>query len=97
MTNAASADLSALAQDLSVISQTSAAAAAQQVIQQAAQRVQAEAQSLAPVKTGALRDSISIKYPSPTSAIIGPQVSYGVYQEFGTGSRGEFEIGRAHV
>lgn len=90
MNRAASADLSALAADLAYASQKGIDAAAQQVIQQAAQRVQAEAQTRAPVKSGRLRNSISIQYPTPTSAIIGPQVEYGVYQEFGTGSRGEF-------
>jgi phage gpG-like protein len=64
--------------------------AAKQIIMQTAMKVQSEAQTRAPIKSGRLRDSISIQYPTPLSAVIGPQVSYGVYQEFGTGSRGEF-------
>lgn len=90
MADAASADLTALARDLANASGIAMVAAAQQVIQSAAVEVQMAAQAAAPVKTGALRDSITISYPEPTTAIIGPKVDYGVYQEFGTGSRGEF-------
>jgi HK97 gp10 family phage protein len=92
MVNAASIDLSNLAKDL-MAAGTSINVAAQKVIQDTAMRVQSEAQSRAPVKSGRLRNSISIKYPNPLTAIIGPQVEYGVYQEFGTGSRGEFPTG----
>lgn len=56
----------------------------------AAQEIQQEAQTLAPIKSGRLRNSISIRYPNPMEAVVGPQVAYGVYQEFGTGERGEF-------
>jgi phage gpG-like protein len=90
MANAASADLAALAADLAAAGNTGINTAAERIIRQAAQRVQAEAQTQAPVRSGRLRNSISIQYPTPTTAIIGPQVEYGVYQEFGTGSRGEF-------
>jgi len=87
---AASADLTALAKDLANASGRGIEMSTQQIIMQAAQRVQSEAQTMAPVKSGRLRNSISIKYPDNHSAIIGPQVEYGVYQEFGTGTRGEF-------
>lgn len=90
MANAASADLSKLAADLSAASGTGIQRAAEQIIQQTAQKVQAEAQTRAPVRSGRLRNSISIKYVNATTALIGPEVDYGVYQEFGTGSRGEF-------
>jgi hypothetical protein len=92
MGNAATVDLSNLAKDL-VAAGTSINVAAQKVIQDIALRVQSESQSRAPVKSGRLRNSISIRYPDPLTAIIGPQVEYGVYQEFGTGSRGEFPTG----
>ena len=88
--SAASADLTKLAQDLASAGNVDIHHSAERLIQQAAQRVQAEAQTKAPVKSGRLRDSISIIYPNRTTAIIGPQVEYGVYQEFGTGERGEF-------
>ena len=93
MANAGTADLSSLVADMASASGTGAFDAARTLIVQGAMKVQAEAQTLAPVKSGRLRNSISIKYPTPLTAIIGPQVEYGVYQEFGTGSRGEFPTG----
>lgn len=90
MADAATADLSSLAADLARASGTAMTQAAQQVIRQAALEVQAAAQAAAPVRTGALRQSISIGYPEPLTAVIGPHVDYGAYQEYGTGSRGEF-------
>lgn len=90
MNNAASADLTSLASDFAYASNQGMFKAAQQIVQSTAVSVQSEAQTRAPVKSGALRDSIIIKYLSALSAIIGPQVNYGVYQEFGTGTRGEF-------
>ena len=88
--NAATADLSALAKDLASASGADFLNTAEQVIQQAAQRVQSEARTRAPVRSGALRDSIAITYVNRLTAVIAPQVPYGVYQEFGTGSRWEF-------
>jgi HK97 gp10 family phage protein len=93
MDSAATADLASLAADLEAASGQGFLLSAQQVIQQTAQKVQAAAQSMAPVKSGALRDSISIGYPDPMTAVIGPHVAYGAYQEFGTGTRGEFPTG----
>jgi HK97 gp10 family phage protein len=90
MASAASANLAALAADLSAASGQPMMHSAQQIIQQSAQRVQSEAQTRAPVRSGRLRNSISIRYNGPLSATIGPQVPYAAYQEFGTGSRGEF-------
>jgi HK97 gp10 family phage protein len=87
---AASADLAALAADLSAASGQPMMTTASQIIQQAAQRVQAEAQTRAPVKTGRLKSSIAIRYIGPLTAIVGPNVDYAAYQEFGTGTRGEF-------
>jgi len=91
--NAVTADLVSLADDLEKASGQGIMASAQQVLQQSAQRVQAAAQTLAPVKTGALRDSITIGYPDPLTAVIGPHVDYAAYQEYGTGTRGEFPTG----
>lgn len=97
MDNAATADLTALAQDLTYASQQGYAQAATQVIQQAAQQVQKIAQTLVPVKSGALRDSITIRYPDVLSAEIGPTLNYGTYQEYGTGTRGEFPTGMYQI
>ena len=90
MADAVTADLASLAADLEAASGQGILLSAQKVLQQSAQRVQAAAQSMAPVKTGALRDSITIGYPDPLTAVIGPHVPYATFQEYGTGSRGEF-------
>lgn len=51
--------------------------------------VQAQAQQFAPVDTGTLRSSISVQFVGGflrgvVTAIIGPEVEYGGYVEFGT-------------
>ena len=48
------------------------------------------AQAYAPVKSGKLRDTITIARPDPLTAVIGPTQPYGSFQEFGTATRGEF-------
>lgn len=90
---AATADLRKLAESMADAQQTGAQQIAQNLIKQAAVQVQSVSQSLAPIKTGALRGSITITYETSTRAVIGPHVIYGPYQEFGTGSRGEFPTG----
>lgn len=89
----ATADLQVLAARMAKARNEGIQKAAHDVIQDAATKIQATAQSLAPVKTGALKESITIRYTGPTSAVIGPNVSYGIYQELGTGSKGEFPTG----
>lgn len=89
-TNAATADLTALVADLQAASAGGMQKSAHDVLQQGAVRTQAESQLRAPVKTGALRTSIAITWSSPLEVVIGPKVDYGVFQEFGTGERGEF-------
>ena len=43
----------------------------------------------APVSTGALRESISVKFSrNRTTAFIRPEKAHGVYQEYGTGTAG---------
>ena len=51
--------------------------------------VRAEAQANCPVDTGRLRESIEVQSLDGTSVIIGPTAEYGVYVEFGTGSKGD--------
>jgi phage gpG-like protein len=87
---AASANLRSLAADLAHASGQGIEQAAAQVVREYAGKIQDQAMQFAPVKTGALRDSITVSFDSATSATIGPRVPYGPYQEFGTGSRGEF-------
>jgi HK97 gp10 family phage protein len=90
MADAASVDLQSLAADFAYASNQGMAQAATEVIRQAAQSIQQQAQANAPVRTGRLRDSITIHYTDVFRASIGPTVPYGVFQEYGTGSRGEF-------
>jgi len=87
---AASADLRQLAIDLDQASGMGIQWAAAEVVKQAAYGIQQLAMQYAPVRTGALRDSIQVSFSGPLSATIGPRVAYGPYQEFGTASRGDF-------
>ena len=89
-TNAATADLISLVDDLKVASGDDLEREAGQIIAQTAQRVASIARAKAPKKTGKLASSINVRYVSPLSAEIGPEVDYGVFQEFGTGTRGEY-------
>ena len=62
------------------------------VLRRAALAIQADAQALAPVDTGALRSSISTTVEGDgrfgaMTAEIGPTVEYGIYQEFGTSTQ----------
>lgn len=56
---------------------------ATQVVAKAAHDVEATAKTLAPVDTGALRNSISTSLRG-ASAEVGPTVNYAPYVEFGT-------------
>lgn len=86
------ADLSGLANNFAAASGQSFQRAAADLVTSYANQVASIAQSLAPVKTGALKDSITVHRPTAMSAVIGPATSihYAAYQEFGTRSRGEF-------
>lgn len=88
--NAATADLTRIANNLAYASGEGAQKVASKVVHDYAERLRAEAQTMAPVKTGTLRDSITIHYDGPLKATIGPEVPYGVFQEFGT--KGPYEI-----
>lgn len=95
--SAASADLSSLAADLAAASDKGMFVSAQEIIRTAAVRIQHEAQTRAPVKSGRLKESISVRYTGPLSAVIGPSVHYAPYQEYGTGERGEFPTGAYEI
>lgn len=67
-------------------------AAGSAALRRAAYAIQADAQALAPVDTGALRSSISTTVTGDgrfgaMAAEIGPTVEYGIYQEFGTSTQ----------
>ena len=66
--------------------------AVDRILINAGDQIAATAQMLAPRKTGRLQMSISVSY-SPGKVVVGPTVLYGVYQEYGTGTRGEFPTG----
>ena len=55
-----------------------------QVVRKTAHDVQADAQSRAPVDTGALRSSIGVTSRGALSATVSPSVNYSHYVEFGT-------------
>lgn len=90
MTNAATADLTALADDLARASGIGIYQAGQQLVAQGATIVQAQARSYAPKRTGFLAQSITVSFPDPLTAVIGPTARYGVFQEYGT--RGPYII-----
>ena len=75
-----------LAADLSAAA-LSARAKAPLAVRKAAYDVQAGGQALAPVDTGATRNSIGVDFDSSDgfSATIGPTTAYAPYLEFGTG------------
>jgi len=89
-TNAVTADLINLIDDLKIASGEDIEREAGQIIAQTAQRVASVSRAKAPKKTGKLANSIHVRYLSPLSVEVGPNVDYGVFQEFGTGTRGEF-------
>ena len=51
--------------------------------------VRAEAQANCPKDTGRLSDSIVVQSESGNSITIGPTADYGIYVEYGTGSKGD--------
>jgi len=89
-TVAASAEITGLANDLSAASGQKIEKAAASILQTSAQRIVHEAQVRAPVDTGKLQASIHARWITPMQVEIGPGVDYGVFQEFGTATRGEF-------
>lgn len=86
------ADLTGLSANFAAASGQSFAHAAAELVTSYGQQVCQTAQSLAPIKTGALKESITVQHPSPLTAVIGParSIHYAAYQEFGTRTRGEF-------
>ena len=77
-------ELNSLAADLGKVG-ASAAHKARQAVAKSAADVQRVSQGLAPVDTGALKNSIGFDLrESGLAAEIGPTVHYGAYVEFGT-------------
>jgi HK97 gp10 family phage protein len=86
------ANLVGLSKNFAAASGQTFEAAAGQLVTSYGNQVTQIAQSLAPVKTGALKESITVHYPSRLTAVISPasNIGYARYQEFGTSTRGEF-------
>lgn len=83
--------LQQLAQDLADASGDKFTSVAKNLVLDTANQVQTFAQAYAPVRTGALRNSIHILILSGgLTAQVMTDVPYAVYVEFGTGVRGEF-------
>jgi HK97 gp10 family phage protein len=61
--------------------------AAQDLVRDTASAIATTAQALAPVDTGALRDSIEVEHEAPMRSVVtagNGDVDYAAYQEFGT-------------
>lgn len=86
---AASADLTSLALALRNAG-SNAEPDVHQLLADTASQVQSLAVSMAPVKTGALRDSIHIVWEGESTVVITSDLHYAPFQEFGTGELGEF-------
>ena len=86
---AAYADLTKLVQNLQAAPKQVEKLAAQ-LVDDTASKIAQIAKTKAPIRTGELRDSITVDKQGPLTSVIGPKVEYGVFQEFGTASRGEF-------
>lgn len=64
-------------------------------VQAAVNLIQDAAQRLAPVDTGALRDSITTEVHETFSTVVGsvgPHVSYAAFVEYGTGRKGDAAV-----
>lgn len=61
---------------------------ASSAVGKAAADIRAQAQYIAPVDTGALRSSITVKNISSLESIVGPTVNYAGYVEYGTSRMG---------
>lgn len=84
-------ELTNLAADLSAASGQPFQQTMQALVRDAANQVQTFAKAYAPVKTGALRDSIVVDFTdNGTTAIITAASDHAMFMEYGTGTRGEF-------
>lgn len=89
MTSVGYADLTNLASDLSAASGQSFQATAENLVRDAANQVQTFAVAFAPVRSGALKNSIVVEITG-LSATITAGTDHASFNEFGTGTRGEF-------
>ena len=83
------ADITELVKDLSEVSDLSPDEITKNILEDIGALAVAKAKEKAPVDTGALRQSIDYKVRGATLEIVAG-VPYAMYQELGTGTRGEF-------
>ena len=88
MTESNYLDLTELAKDLFAAADN-AEAATQDLLESAGDEIVAEAMSTVRVKTGTLKNSIT-KQSTKLRVVVGPAAPYGVFIEYGTGTKGEF-------
>jgi HK97 gp10 family phage protein len=82
-------DIEELVDDLQAISDLPPEQITQNVLDDIGREITTKAKELAPVKTGKLKESITYKvHRGELTVEVG--VDYGMFQEFGTASRGEF-------
>lgn len=62
-------------------------AAGEALVRKTAFDIQADAQSVVPVDTGNLKNSIGVTMISRLAAEIGPTADYGIYVEYGTSTQ----------
>ena len=89
-------DVTELANDLSTISELTPAQITENILQDVGSRIVDNARQRAPKKTGKLSSSITYKVTNGTKLEVDVSVPYGTYQEFGTGTRGEYP-GRPYI
>ncbi len=77
------------APNFSTVSELTPEQITENIFEDLGSQIQEIARTKAPVKSGALRDSITYTVENATLTL-DAAVDYATYQEFGTGSRGEF-------
>lgn len=61
----------------------------EQALLKGGEAVRAEAVLHCPVDTGRLRSSLTVEQVNPFTVLVGTNLEYGIYVEFGTGSLGD--------
>lgn len=79
-----------LVKDLATISELTPAQITENIFQDIGSRMVEEAKKRAPRKSGKLAQSINYQVKNGNQLIVGSDLEYAMFQEFGTASRGEF-------
>lgn len=89
-------DVTQLVADLTTISTLPPAKITENIMTDVGKEIEDRARAKAPMKTGKLKASIVAKYENGALVIDAP-VPYAMYQEFGTGTRGEYPTGMYQI